>query len=189
MALRFSSPIARERRAWLCIVLGAAAAAACGLNAHYQKLANGDLRVTCRGPLLTCLEPAADACDEYGYDVLSADERHETTGSSPEQETFVRSEATVRCRRATPLFGHDPNQPAASAAPSPSAGPPRCVPGSSQACATPTCTGAQICTADGTRFAPCECAPGAQPSGAATSGAAPGGAAPSASSVAAPGVM
>ena len=115
------------------------------------------------------LQPAADACAEHGYDVVHAEERRETTGGSPEQQQFVRSEATVRCRNANPLFhfGHDASAPLASSAapaPPPPATVSRCVPGASLACATPTCSGAQICAADGTRFGPCECAPPAAPS-------------------------
>ncbi len=167
MDLRYGLHAARDARAWLVLAYGLAAARGCGLSASYQKLANGDVRVECRGPLLSCLQPAADACAEYGYDVVQAEERRVTTGSPPEEEQFVRSRATVRCRKSTPLVGRDSNVPLASsvaAAPAPSATAPRCVPGASQACATPTCSGAQICAADGTRFDPCECAPAPAPS-------------------------
>ncbi|HTQ03632.1 MAG TPA: hypothetical protein VMI54_07235 [Polyangiaceae bacterium] len=161
-----SRPRSDTARTLAALALALVAAAGCALGAHTQKLANGDLEVACNGPLIPCLKPVTDTCTEYGYDIVRAEERHETTGSPPEQQTFVRSEATVRCRHAKPLFGHDPEVPAASAAPAPAAGPPRCVPGASQACATPTCSGAQVCVADGTRFGPCECAPPAAPSAA-----------------------
>jgi hypothetical protein len=165
MHLRIGLDSARDVRAWL-VVSVAVAAHGCGLNAHYQKLANGELRVECRGPLLACLQPAADACAEYGYEVVRAEERRVTTGAQPEQEQFVRSEAIVRCRKATPLLGHDPNAHVASAAPvaPPNATVARCVPGASLACTTPTCSGAQVCAADGTHLGPCECAPSAAPS-------------------------
>lgn len=175
MDFRFGLDAARDFRAWFVVLFGIVGARGCGLNAHYQKLANGDVRVECRGPLLPCLQPVADDCAEYGYDVLQAEERRETTGAPPEQQQFVRSEATVRCRKAKLLFGHDPNAPLAStsaSAPALPAAPPRCVPGVSQACATPTCPGAQVCVADGTHFGACECAPSAAPS--ASSAPAPG---------------
>ncbi len=47
--------------------------------------------------------------------------------------------------------------------PPPPAAPPRCVPGTSIACASVAgCSGAQVCAPDGERFGPCECPP-AQP--------------------------
>jgi hypothetical protein len=165
---------AHDVRSWFVLVFGLVAAHGCGLSASYQKLANGDVRVECRGPLLPCLQPAADACADYGYDVVVAEERRVTTGSPPEQQQFVRSSATVRCRKAAPLVGGDPNVPPASStasAPQPSPPAPRCVPGASQACATPTCTGAQVCVADGTRFGPCECPPAPVPSASSASSA------------------
>jgi hypothetical protein len=176
MDLRPGLDAARDVRAWCVLLFGLAAARGCGLDAHYQRLANGDLSVQCRGPLLPCLQPAADACAEYGYDVVHAEERRETTGAQPEQQQFVRSAATVRCRGAKPLMGSERSLPLASAsppAPAPSASVPRCVPGASLACATPTCSGAQVCAADGTRFGPCECAPAAAPAPAPTVSSAP----------------
>ena len=161
-------------------VLGPALVAlgACGCAIHpgFERLANGDLRVACNGPLAGCLSPVADACAEHGFDVVTATERRETTGAPTEQANLLHSEATVRCRRAIPLFGHDPNEPTAprvvivsgSASAMPAA-PPRCVPGTSQACAKTTgCSGAQVCVADGTHFGPCECAAAPAVSGGAT---------------------
>ncbi len=168
MNFRHGLEAPRDWRAWLVMLFAAGGARGCGLNASYQKLPNGDLRVACNGPLIPCLRPAADTCSDYGYDVVRAEERRETTGSPPEQQTFVRSEATVRCRQAKPLFGHDPNAAVASAAPA-AATAPRCVPGASLACVTPTCSGAQVCVGDGTRFGPCECAPASTSSAAAPS--------------------
>lgn len=156
----------------LASVIGALLVAlGCAVHQGFDRLPNGDLHVACRGALANCLVPVAEHCAEHGYDVVSASEHRAATGSPPEQQEFVRSEATVRCRQGVPLFGRDPNKPqapsvvvvtaSASAAP---AGPPRCVPGASQACAMTTgCSGAQVCVADGTHFAPCECAPAAAP--------------------------
>jgi hypothetical protein len=171
---------ARDWRAWLLVAFGVLGAHGCGVHAGYQRLANGNLHVECSFPLLRCLKPAVDACP-IGYDVVFAKERREITGSPPEQAEFVKSEAIVRCRESSPLFGHDPNQPVGPAlAPAhvAMATPPRCVPGTSQACTAPSCAGAQVCAADGTRFGPCECA-------SATPSATPN-AAPSAASSAAP---
>lgn len=173
---RSSAPRARALAGALAVALVALAARGCATHPGYQRLANGDLHVACRAPLANCLLPVADACAEHGFDVVTATERHARTGAPTEQADMLHSEATVRCRRAVPLFGHDPNQPvpppvtvvtaSASAAP---AGPPRCVPGASQACAMTTgCSGAQVCVADGTHFGPCECAAGPASSGAVT---------------------
>jgi hypothetical protein len=165
----------------LAVALVALAARGCATHPGYERLANGDLHVACRAPLANCLLPVADACAEHGFDVVTATERHARTGAPTEPaDDMLHSEATVRCRRAVPLFGHDPNQPvpppvtvttaSASAAP---AGAPRCVPGASQACAMTTgCSGAQVCVADGTHFGPCECAVGPASSGAVTDGGA-----------------
>ena len=148
------------------VMLVAFGARACAVHQGFERLANGDLHVACNGPLANCLLPVAEHCSEHGFDVVMASEHRDTTGAQPEQAEIVRSEATVRCRQAIPLLGRDPNKPAAptvvvvatsaSAAPS---GPPRCVPGSSQACAMTTgCSGAQVCVADGSHFGACECA-------------------------------
>ena len=46
----------------------------------------------------------------------------------------------------------------------PPPGPPRCVPGTSIACASIAgCSGVQVCAPDGERFGPCECPPAAPP--------------------------
>jgi hypothetical protein len=148
------------------VVLVAFGARGCAaLHPSVEQLANGDFHVACREPLAPCLVPVADRCAEHGFDVIYATERRQTTGAPPEQEMTVRSEATVRCRQAKPLVGPNPNA-SASAAAAP-LGPPRCVPGVSQACATPAgCMGAQVCTEDGKRFGPCVCAPAAAQSSA-----------------------
>ena len=137
---------------------------ACALHVGVDRLPNGDLHVACKQELAQCLVPLSDQCPDHGYDIVNATERREATGSPPLEQIFVHSEATVHCRSGKPLFGRDPNQPAPAAVASASAAaaPPRCVPGVSQACATPSgCTGAQVCVSDGTHFAPCACAPSA----------------------------
>src|SRR4051812_20316618 len=162
----------------LAVALVVFGARGCATHPGYERLANGDLHVACRAPLANCLLPVADACAEHGFDVVTATERHARTGAPTEQADMLHSEATVRCRRAVPLFGHDPNQPMAppvavavvTASASAALGaPPRCVPGASQACAMTTgCSGAQVCVADGTHFGPCVCAAGPTASGAVT---------------------
>jgi hypothetical protein len=138
----------------------------CAVHQGVDRLPNGDLHVACSGSLANCLVRVAEHCPEHGYDVVTGSEHREETGAPPEQQEILRSEATVRCRKSVPLFGRDPNKPSApsvvvvtasaSAAPS---GPPRCVPGVSQACTMTTgCSGAQVCVADGSHFGPCECA-------------------------------
>ncbi len=163
-----SATRARALAGALAVTLVALALRGCATHPGYERLANGDLHVACRAPLANCLLPVADACAEHGFDVVTATERHARTGAPTEQADMLHSEATVRCRRAVPLFGHDPNQPvapqvaavtASASASASRAGPPRCVPGASQACAMTTgCSGAQVCVADGTHFGPCECA-------------------------------
>lgn len=151
---------------------------ACMPNTSYQRLPNGDLHLVCRDVRLTsCMLPAADACSDYGYDILSGQERREVTGSPPAQNENISSEATVRCRKAVPLLGADPNVPVPSAqlveasppeptdippppeaAPvMPASGAPKCVPGASVPCVTPACSGAQVCANDGARFEACQC--------------------------------
>jgi hypothetical protein len=161
-----STAHARTPARALALALALLGACGCAMHPGFERLANGDLHVACRGPLANCLLPVADACAEYGFDVVAATERHARTGAPTEQADMLHSEATVRCRRAVPLFGKDPNAPVApriaSVAPPASArvaAPPRCVPGASQACATTSgCSGAQVCVTDGTHFGPCECA-------------------------------
>jgi hypothetical protein len=158
---------ARASRLFFVALLGLGTRA-CAPHAGVDRLPNGDFHVLCNRPLAPCLVPLSDSCPDHGFDIVKASERREATGSPPEQQIYVRSEATVRCRSGKPVFGHDPNQPAPAA--SGAAGPPRCVPGVSQACATPSgCSGAQVCAADGTHFAPCECAPPAAATSAAGS--------------------
>jgi hypothetical protein len=175
-----SSARAQALGSVLAVTFAAFGSRGCAMHPGFERLANGDLHVACNGPLANCLVPVAERCAEHGFDVVTASEHRETTGSPPEQQEILRSDATVRCRKAVPLLGHDPNKPAAptvvvvsaSAAP---AGPPRCVPGSSQGCAmTSGCSGAQVCAVDGTHFGPCECAPAAASS--ASAAAADGGA-------------
>jgi hypothetical protein len=151
---------------------------ACSMPAGLTRLNNGDYKVQCSGHLLPCLQPAATACGEHGYDILSAEERRDLIGPSPFQTEVLKSVAVVRCHTPKPLFGSGPEPlPPPSASGLPPAGAsskdprsviapapaPRCVPGTSQACATPTCSGAQICAADGASFGPCECAPTVPP--------------------------
>jgi hypothetical protein len=144
----------------LCVALLGLGTRACALHVGVDRLPNGDFHVACKQELAQCLVPLSDQCPDHGYDIVQATERREATGSPPLEQTFVHSEATVHCRAGKPLFGRDPNQPVTPSVASAAAGPPRCVPGVSQACATPSgCTGAQVCVADGTHFAPCECAP------------------------------
>jgi hypothetical protein len=163
-------------RVLLGVVL-AAVAYGCSSQQGAKRLADGSYRVDCERPLLPCLEPAAKACEEHGYDVVSASEVRDRYGPSPWQLGVVKSSATVRCRATKRGFsffhGEEPVPgPAlsASAAPARSAvpaqapapvppAPPGCVPGTSQACAAVSgCSGAQVCAADGRSFGPCECA-------------------------------
>jgi hypothetical protein len=170
------------------LVLFAGAFVACASQHGVTQLADGSYRVACEQPLLSCLEPAAKACELYGYDVENASEQRSRYGPNPWQAELVKSSATVRCRQADPAFrllggvGSKPGAaPSASAPPAPTvAAPPpapACVPGTSQACASSTgCTGAQVCGADGRSFGPCECA-AAVPAPVAPAPAAPAGSA------------
>jgi hypothetical protein len=155
-------------RVLLGVVL-AAVAYGCSSQQGAKRLADGRFRVVCERPLLPCLEPAAKACEEHGYDVVSASEVRDRYGPSPWQLGVVKSSATVRCRKPKAGFsffhGEEPvPTPAvsASATPARSAAPPAppgCVPGTSQACAAVSgCSGAQVCAADGRSFGACECA-------------------------------
>jgi hypothetical protein len=144
--------------------LSLALAAACaGGRAVRTKLPDGSYKLTCQTALGTCLWDLADVCSEHGYDVLSAREERKRTGVEPVETEYIASEAIVRCRSASTLFGPDePSpKPVASAQPAPVAAAPACFPGTTQAClGAGACKGAQTCASDGTRFGACDCGSG-----------------------------
>jgi hypothetical protein len=180
---------ARVKKARVVLALLAVAgllfgAHGCASQGAVTRLADGSYRVDCERPLLPCLEPAAKLCEATGYDVITASEQRNRYGPSPWQLDAVKSSATVRCRNPSSsflggLFDSEPAASASSARPRPSASvsarpapappapappAPGCVPGTSQACAAVSgCSGAQVCSADGRSFGPCECMAAAPP--------------------------
>jgi hypothetical protein len=149
----------------LFVAAAALALTACVTSSSMTRLDNGDYRVACGSRLLLCLEPAAKVCGEHGYDVVNAEERRELVGPSPYASEALKSSAVVHCHQPKALFGSEPlaappaarpsATPAAASALAPAL---RCVPGTSQACATPAgCHGAQLCAADGASFGACVC--------------------------------
>lgn len=172
------------RRAGLSsvVVIGCFVFASCAMMRPHaiQVQQDGSYRVACDTTLSSCLAPF-DKCND-GFDVVRATEARQRMGPLPSAET-VNSEAILRCRRRTPMFGTGP-QPPAPAAPSTdkaAAPAPACFPGATHACLGPgACQGAQVCLANGTAFGPCDCgtAPAAAPSTPEVTPSAPPAAAP-----------
>lgn len=115
------------------------------------KLADGSYELKCKKPLGECLRELADVCREQGYDVVRGKEEKRRFGVEPMQTEVITSNATIRCRSATPLLSLDEKTaPVGVAA--------RCFPGSTQACLGPAaCKGAQTCRNDGAGFGVCDC--------------------------------
>ena len=144
----------------LFVVLSAACASE---RAGRTKLADGSYKLTCKTGLGTCLSDLTDVCATHGYDVLSAKEERTRTGVEPVDTEYVASEAVVRCRHASTVFGpaEASAKPAASNAPALVAATPTCFPGTTQAClGSAACKGAQTCAPDGTHFGACDCGSG-----------------------------
>jgi hypothetical protein len=142
---------------------------ACVKHTQRTRLPDGSYFISCENKLAQCLGPIEELCKDWGYDVSHASERIDRSGPTLWEDTRVKTEAVVRCRRGTPLLGRssEPWPPAsasgggadsgAASAPVPAPIVPRCVPGTTQACAGPrACTGAQACGPDG-MFRPCDC--------------------------------
>jgi len=99
------------------------AAVACAVQANVTRVGTRTYRVECKDSLAVCLVPVQELCRENGYDIVEGTELRTHVGTAPpEGYESVAANATVRCRQAVPLFGGDPNRPAAvaaSAAPTP----------------------------------------------------------------------
>jgi hypothetical protein len=153
------------KRAFAFLVVLAAVVAACaGHKAGRTKLADGSYQLACRTPLADCLGDLTDVCNAHGYDIVRAKETRSRNGVEPVDSEFIESEAVVRCRAASTIFGSSPAPAASSPAPAAAGAAPRCFPGATQACFGPAaCQGAQICTSDGSMFGPCDCGVHATP--------------------------
>ena len=151
------------KRAHVVIALSVAVATACaGQKEGRTKLADGSYQLTCRKPLADCLMELTDVCSEHGYDIVRGKETISRNGVEPVDSEFINSEAVVRCRAPTTIFGASP-APAAPPRPA-AAGAQRCFPGATQACVGPgACQGAQICAPNGSMFGPCDCGTQATP--------------------------
>ena len=156
------------------VLLGLVLAACSGSSGKPTKLPDGGYRLSCRGPLSDCLKGADKLCREQGYTVSEARDQLELLGHEQGQSQVEvrKSQATIYCGKTAPAPAHSPDPaqpppppPSPSLTPAPASSPPRvCVPGSSQACVGPGgCSGGQACSADGTHFAPCDCAPPTNP--------------------------
>src|SRR6187549_3828777 len=112
---------------------------------------DGTYRVVCDTTLGACLAPF-ESC-HHGFDVVRAREEHHRRGPEPAAE-FVSSEAILRCRLATTSgSGKDEQAPAST-----NKAATTCFPGATEACLGPgACQGAQICSASGASFGPCDC--------------------------------
>jgi hypothetical protein len=132
-------------------------------RAGRTKLADGSYKLTCKTGLGTCLSDLTDVCVTHGYDVVSAKEERSRTGVEPVDTEYISSEAVVRCRAASTVFGGSAASaaPSASSAPAPVAAALGCFPGTTQSCLGPAaCQGAQTCASDGARFGACDCGSG-----------------------------
>jgi len=147
---------------WILTLSIAFAAACATTRAGRTKLPDGSYRLTCQKELATCLSDFSSVCSAHGYDVVSAKEERSRTGVEPVETEYVASEAVVRCRQASTLFGSsEPAKPVASSPPVPVAKAQACFPGTTQAClGAGACKGAQTCASDGTRFGACDCGSG-----------------------------
>jgi hypothetical protein len=150
--------------ALLAVIAGISA---CSLrNIERETMPDGTHRLTCHARLSLCLVEVQDACAEAGYDVLEAHEERKRAGPMPLETEIIRSQARIRCRKMTAVFGDSADEaetrppPSSSAAP-PSSSPPKvCAPGATQVCVgTGACQGGQRCLADGSGFGLCDCGP------------------------------
>ena len=131
---------------------------------------DGSYSLSCKSPLSDCLRHAEHLCRDAGYTVAEARDVREFVGHESGQSHVLiqKSDATIYCgthaqrppielkREPEVAAPTPPPAPAPVSAPKPTA--PACVPGSTQACIGPAgCTGGQACSADGTRYEPCNC--------------------------------
>jgi hypothetical protein len=122
-----------------------------------QVQPDGSYRLACDTALATCLAPF-DKC-RHGFDIVRAIEERHRRGPEPAQET-VSSEAVLRCRELTMMFGKAAQSPAVAAPAADKAAATACFPGATQGClGSGACQGAQVCLASGTAFGPCDCGP------------------------------
>jgi hypothetical protein len=138
-----------------------------GGSGRPARLADGGYSLSCKGPLSDCLRHAERLCKDQGYTVQEARDVLDKFGPDNGQSQVVveKSDATIHCGKSAPQapihLERETELPATPAptASSPAAAAPRaCVPGSTQACVGPAgCSGGQACSADGTRFDPCNC--------------------------------
>ena len=70
--------------------------AACASDPAITRLGDGHYRVQCSERLLQCLEPAAKACSNRGYEIVKAEERRELVGPDPWQTEVLKSVAHTR---------------------------------------------------------------------------------------------
>ena len=153
-----------SRPIWLLALL---LSAACSTRTGRPvRLGDGGYSLSCKGPLSDCLHHAEHLCKDDGYTVAEARDVREFVGHESGQSHVLiqKSDATIYCGTHAPRppieLKREPEPAAAPPPPPPPAAKPApaCVPGSSQACIGPAgCTGGQACSADGTRYDPCNC--------------------------------
>ena len=151
------------RAVWLSVfLLLAACSRATGSPA---RQADGGYSLSCKGPLSDCLHHAERVCRDAGYTVAEARDVREVLGGESGQSRVLieKSDATIYCGTHAPRppieLKREPEPAAAPpATPPPASKLAACVPGATQACIGPAgCSGGQACSADGTRFEPCNC--------------------------------
>jgi hypothetical protein len=108
---------------FLACVVTLVLAAACASGSRRLLLADGSYELKCEGALSTCLMQMEKTCADNGYDVVRATEKRERVGPIDLGTEIVRSDAVVRCRKATTIFSVEaappPPVPAATDAPPP----------------------------------------------------------------------
>lgn len=156
------SPLVKRIFAFLALSVTVVAACASAKPGR-TKLADGSYQLTCRRSLADCLTELTDVCSLHGYDIVKGKETVSRNGVEPVDSEIIESEAIIRCRTASTIFGGSA-APAGSSAPAAAAAAQRCFPGTTQACLGPgACQGAQTCNADGAMFGPCDCGAHAAP--------------------------
>ncbi|MBN2193098.1 MAG: hypothetical protein JW751_09805 [Polyangiaceae bacterium] len=164
-----------------------AVAGCAGSQPRAQELPDGTLQLTCGSELSDCVRRAEEYCGDVAAEVLHGSTRDAGVGNggaTSEGTAGTIAEVQFVCGRGLRILperllpskrrrGTQPPPTAAPAAPppaAPAAPPPpaspvparACVPGATQECVgLGACRGGQACMADGSGFAPCECAPAA----------------------------
>ena len=131
-------PLAMARGWMAALTLLFACAAS---SVERQRLADGSWQLTCSLPMDACVREIEKVCKDKRYSILRG-----KSEIRRKDMPYVTEYHTSRL-----AFVCDEGEAPAMAA---------CAPGATQYCLGPgACAGAQVCSADGSGFGPCDCGP------------------------------